>query len=131
MPQPVLNAYSSERRNFLGIPAGTPFIEDSTLWNPAWILAGGAVQTSTIADLSRTAVAIGSGRLLSRRAHRLQIAPNIGFGHPSPGCDRCTRLTRRYGYGLGVARNGSWIMQRSLPNFSARVPGRSTSPGTT
>ena len=82
VPQPVLNAYSSERRNFLGIPAGTPFIEDSTLWNPAWILAGGAVQTSTIADLSRTAVAIGSGRLLSRRAHRLQIAPNIGSDIP-------------------------------------------------
>ena len=114
VPQPSLNAYSSERRTFLGIPAGTPFIEDSTLWNPSWILARGAVQTTTIADLTRTAIAIGSGRLLSRRAHRLQIAPHIDFGHPSPGCDRCTRLTRRYGYGLGVARNGSWILQRSL-----------------
>jgi CubicO group peptidase (beta-lactamase class C family) len=114
MPRPALDAYSSERRAFLGIPAGTPFIEDSTLWNPSWIFARGAVQTTTIADLSRTAIAIGTGRLLSRRAHRLQIAPHVGFGHPAPGCDRCTRLSRRYGFGLGVARNGSWIEQRSL-----------------
>jgi CubicO group peptidase (beta-lactamase class C family) len=114
IPRPVLHAYSAERRPFLGVPASTKFLEDSTFWNPQWTLARGAVQTTTIADLTRTAIGIGSGRLLSRRSHRLQIDPHLGFGHPQPGCDRCTRLTRRYGYGLGVVRNGPWILQRSL-----------------
>jgi CubicO group peptidase (beta-lactamase class C family) len=114
LPRPVLHAYSAERRPFLGVPASTGFLEDSTFWNPQWTLARGAVQTTTIADLTRTAIGIGSGRLLTRRSHRLQIAPHVGFGHPQPGCDRCTRLSRRYGYGLGVLRNGPWILQRSL-----------------
>ena len=109
-----LHAYSAERRAFLGIPRGTVFLEDSTFWNPAWVLARGAVQTTDIRDLTRTAIGIGSGKLLSRRSHRAQIAARRGLGHPRPGCDRCTRLTRAYGYGLGVERNGPWVVQRSL-----------------
>jgi CubicO group peptidase (beta-lactamase class C family) len=121
IPRPVLHAYSAERRPFLGVPASRPLLEDSTFWNPQWTLARGAVQTTNIADLTRTAIGVGSGRLLSRRSHRLQIAPHAGFGHPQPGCDRCTRLSRRYGYGLGVVRNGSWILQRSLFNGYAVI----------
>jgi CubicO group peptidase (beta-lactamase class C family) len=121
IPRPVLHAYSAERRPFLGVPASTALLEDSTFWNPQWTLARGAVQTTTIADLTRTAIGIGTGRLLSRRSHQLQIAPHAGFGHPQPGCDRCTRLSRRYGYGLGVVRNGSWIVQRSLFNGYAAI----------
>lgn len=109
-----LHAYSAERRTFLGVPRGTVFLEDSTFWNPAWVLARGAVQTTDIRDLTRTATGIGSGKLLSRRSHRAQIAARRGLGHPQPGCDRCTRLTRGYGYGLGVERNGPWVVQRSL-----------------
>ena len=33
MPEPVLHAYSSERREYLGIPAGTRFYEESTFWD--------------------------------------------------------------------------------------------------
>ena len=33
IPQPVLHAFSSERRAALKIPAGTPFYEESTYWN--------------------------------------------------------------------------------------------------
>lgn len=39
IPQPVLHAFSGERRQFLGIPASTPFLEESTFWNPSWTLA--------------------------------------------------------------------------------------------
>ena len=114
IPEPVLHAYSAERREFLGIPASIPFLEDSTFWNPSWTLPRGAVETTDIADMTRTAIGIGSGRLLTRRSYRQMIDPHIGFGHPQPGCERCTTLSRVYGYGLGVARNGSWILQNPL-----------------
>jgi CubicO group peptidase (beta-lactamase class C family) len=114
IPEPVLHAYSAERRAFLGIPPSTPFLEDSTFWNPSWTLPRGAVETTDIADMTRTAIGIGSGRLLTRRSYRQQIDPHLGFGHPQPGCERCRTLNRLYGYGLGVVRNGSWILQNPL-----------------
>jgi CubicO group peptidase (beta-lactamase class C family) len=114
IPQPVLHAYSGERRMFLGIPASTPFLEDSTFWNPSWTLARGAVETTDIADMTRTAIGIGSGQLLTRRSHLEQIDPHIGFGHPQAGCERCTKLSRVYGYGLGAVRNGGWVLQNPL-----------------
>jgi CubicO group peptidase (beta-lactamase class C family) len=114
IPSPVLHAYSSERRAFLGISKHTPFIEESSFWNPSWTLARGAVETTDIADMTRTAIGIGSGRLLSARSHRMQIDPHLGFGHPQTGCERCTNLTRLYGYGIGAVRNGSWILQNPL-----------------
>jgi CubicO group peptidase (beta-lactamase class C family) len=114
IPSPVLHAYSPERKQFLGIPRARPFNEDSTFWNPSWTLAQGAVETTDIADLTRTAIGIGSGKLLTRSSYLQQIDPRIGFGHPQAGCERCTTLSRVYGYGLGVARNGDWIFQNPL-----------------
>lgn len=114
IPAPVLHAFTSERRQVLGIPPSTPFLEESTFWNPSWTLARGAVETTDIADLTRTAIGIGSGRLLSRGSYRAQIDPRIGLGHAQAGCERCATLTRAYGYGLGVVRNGSWILQNPL-----------------
>ncbi len=115
IPSPVLHAYSPERKQFLGIPRSQPFDEDSTFWNPSWTLARGSVETTDIADLTRTAVGIGSGRLLSRASYRKMINPRVDFGHPEAGCERCNTLTRSYGYGLGVVRNGDWILQN--PGF--------------
>ncbi len=114
IPAPVLHAYSAERRSFLGIKRSIPFLEDSTYWNPSWTLARGAVETTDIADLTRTAIGIGSGSLLSRRSHAEQINPRIGFGHAQRGCATCRTLSRVFGYGLGVVRNGSWILQNPL-----------------
>jgi CubicO group peptidase (beta-lactamase class C family) len=114
IPSPVLHAYTPERKQFLGIPRSRRFVEDSTFWNPSWTLADGAVETTDIADLTRTAIGIGSGKLLSRSSYLQQINPRIGFGHPQPGCERCTTLSRVYGYGLGVVRNGDWILQNPL-----------------
>jgi CubicO group peptidase (beta-lactamase class C family) len=114
IPPPVLHAFTPERKSFLGIPPSRPFNEDSTFWNPSWTLADGAVETTDITDLTRTAIGIGSGRLLTRRSYRQQIDPHLGFGYPQPGCERCTKLTRAYGYGIGVVRNGSWILQNPM-----------------
>jgi hypothetical protein len=92
----------------------TPFLEASTYWNPSWTLARGAVERTDIADLTRTAIGIRSGLLLTRSSYLPQIDPHIGFGHPPPGCERCATLNRLYSYGLGVVRNGSWILQNPL-----------------
>lgn len=114
IPSPVLHAYSAERKPYLGIPARQPFLEESTYWSPAWTLARGAVQTSSLRDLTRTAIGIGSGELLSRRSYERQMEARIGFGRPQPGCEACHTFDRVYAFGLGVVRNGSWNLQSPL-----------------
>ncbi len=113
--EPVLHAFSAERRQALGIPAGTPFLEESTYWNPSWTLAQGAIQTTDIVDMTTTAVAVGEGLLLSPESHQAQIAPDLlGFGKPLAGCPNCHTLDETYNYGLGVVRTGDWIVQNPL-----------------
>src|SRR5215204_2058484 len=115
IPTPVLHAFSSERRQALGIPAGTHFSEESTFWNPSWTFAQGAIQTTNIYDMTATAVAIGEGTLLSPVAHQAQIAPTLlGFGSPLAGCPACHTLTRDYVYGLGVVISNGWLLQNPL-----------------
>jgi CubicO group peptidase (beta-lactamase class C family) len=110
IPEPVLHTYSSERRQELGIPAGTPFYEDSTFWNPSWSAPAGAVQTTDISDLTTSIQAVGSGELLSPQSHRAQVAPNlVGFGHPAPGCSACQENTAQRSFGLGIILVGPWI----------------------
>jgi CubicO group peptidase (beta-lactamase class C family) len=113
--QPVLHAFSSERRQALGIPVGTRFYEESTYWNPSWTLAKGAIQTTDIVDMTTSAVAIGEGTLLSPASHQAQIAPDLlGFGAPLTGCPACHTLDETYIYGLGVVLSGSWLRQTPL-----------------
>src|SRR5258708_39577916 len=38
IPSPALHAFSSERRQFLAIPDGTPFYEESSFWDPSWTI---------------------------------------------------------------------------------------------
>ena len=42
-------------------------MRNSTYWNPSWTLARGAVMTTDIDDLITSAIAIGSGSLISPR----------------------------------------------------------------
>jgi CubicO group peptidase (beta-lactamase class C family) len=113
--EPVLHAFSSERRQALGIPAGARFYEESTFWNPSWTFAKGAIQTTNIVDMTTTAEAVGEGTLLSPESHQEQIAPKLlGFGTPVAGCPACHTLDEAYSYGLGVAISGEWIMQNPL-----------------
>ena len=115
IPEPVLHAFSSERRAFLGIDPAVPFYEESTFWNPSWTLAQGAIQTTNIYDMTATAIAVGEGTLLSPESHQAQVAPElIGFGSPLEGCRACHTLDEVYSYGLGVVLTGSWILQSPL-----------------
>jgi hypothetical protein len=115
IPGPVLHAFTAERRQALGIPSGTRFIEESTYWNPSWTIAQGAIETTDIVDMTTTAVAVGEGTLLSPESHQAQIAPDLlGFGAPLEGCPNCHTLDETYNYGLGVVRSGDWILQNPL-----------------
>ena len=129
IPEPVLHAYSSERRSFLGVPATARFYEETTFWNPSWTLAPGAVQTSTIADMAVSALAFAEGTLLSPESHAAQIAPDLlGFGAPLEGCPSCHTLNADYSYGLGIVLSGAWVLQNPLlagyGSVAAGLPGR-------
>jgi CubicO group peptidase (beta-lactamase class C family) len=124
IPEPALHAFSSERRQALGIDPATPFYEESSFWNPSWTLAEGAIQTTNIYDMTTTADAIGTGKLLSPASHAAQVDPNLlGFGSPVPGCKACFTQTEAYNYGLGVVRHGSWLLQNPLFYGYAAVEG--------
>lgn len=115
IPEPALHAYTSERRQFLGVPAGTPFYEDSTYWNPSWTITRGAIQTTTIEDLNATAVGIGSGRLLSPQSYQAMLSKAlIGRTTQLPGCTTCFPQSPNYTYGLGIVSTGNWVMQNPL-----------------
>jgi CubicO group peptidase (beta-lactamase class C family) len=114
IPEPVLHAFSSERRAALGLAPTAPFYEESSFWNPSWTLADGSVETTTIADMVRTAEGIGGGKLLSRSSYRAQTGPHLlGFGSAIPGCS-CAPQVDGYNYGLGIVRSGSWLLQNPL-----------------
>jgi CubicO group peptidase (beta-lactamase class C family) len=68
MQEPVLHAFDAERGIY----------EDSTYWNPSWTLARGAVMTSNIPDILKSATAIGTRRLAL--AGELQAAARAGHG---------------------------------------------------
>jgi CubicO group peptidase (beta-lactamase class C family) len=115
IPAPVLHAFSSERRAALGVPADARFYEESTFWNPSWTTAPGAVQTTNIYDLTKSAEAIGTGKLLSPASHRAQVGPELmGFGSQTPECQTCRTLDEEHAYGLGVFLRGKWIVQPPL-----------------
>ncbi len=134
IPEPVLHAFSAERRQALGIPAGTRFYEETTFWNPSWTIAEGAIQTTDITDMAASMEAIGAGTLLTPESHQAQVAPDlIGFGTPLEGCPACHTLDEAYAYGLGVVLSGPWILQNPLlagyGSVGAYLPaGRSRSP---
>jgi D-alanyl-D-alanine carboxypeptidase len=92
---PVLEAYDSERGVY----------EDSTYWNPSWSLAAGAIMTSDITDVARTAIAVGSGTLLSRASYRLMIKPRSLLTPPG---------APKIYYGMGVVLDNSWVLQNPL-----------------
>lgn len=115
IPEPVLHAFSSERRAFLKIPPDTPFYEESTYWNPSWTITHGAIQTTTIYDLEATAVGIGSGKLLSPESYKKLVSTDLrGKTHAQPGCPTCSEQVDGYTYGLGIVISGHWLMQNPM-----------------
>lgn len=116
--QPVLHAGSAERRGFYPIPATSPFYEDSTFWDPSWTITHGAIQTSNIFDLDTTAIAIGTGKLLSPASHEAMVSKaRLGLGeNGSTACPTCRKLSTTFSYGIGVVLSGDWVLQN--PAFS-------------
>jgi CubicO group peptidase (beta-lactamase class C family) len=111
--EPALHAGSSERREFLELPDTTPFFEDSTYWDPSWSITRGAIETSNIFDLDKTAIAVGTGKLLSPASHKAMVSKErLGLGeNDAPGCPTCHKLDDFYNYGIGVVLTGDWLMQ--------------------
>jgi CubicO group peptidase (beta-lactamase class C family) len=115
IPHPVLHAFSSERRQALKIPVGTPFYEESTYWNPSWTITHGAIQTTNIYDLEATAVGVGSGKLLTADSYKKMVSTALrGKTHAQPGCPTCFDQNEGYTYGLGIITSGDWLMQNPL-----------------
>ncbi|MFE2722181.1 serine hydrolase domain-containing protein [Kitasatospora sp. NPDC059327] len=107
IPTPVLHAFTSERGTY----------EESTFWNPSWTTAPGAVETTDICDLARSAAGIGSGELLSPSSYRELLNPGtVGLGTPTPKCPAttCIAQTEATHYGTGVLVLDDWISQHPL-----------------
>src|SRR3954470_5866070 len=115
IPLPALHAFTSERRQALGIPAGTPFYEESTYWNPSWTITHGAIQTTNIYDMEATAVGIGSGKLLTPASYQKMVSTGLrGKTRAQPGCTTCAPMTDGYAYGLGIVISGHWLLQNPM-----------------
>jgi CubicO group peptidase (beta-lactamase class C family) len=115
IPEPVLHAFTSERREHFNIPEGTSFYEESTYWNPSWTLSHGAIQTSDIFDLHDSAIAIGTGELLSRESYEAMTSTELrGKTTPVEGCATCVPLDEYATYGLGLWITGDWLFQNPL-----------------
>ncbi|MCM2416883.1 serine hydrolase domain-containing protein [Streptomyces sp. RKAG293] len=107
IPTPVLHAFTAERGTY----------EESSFWNPSWSTAPGAVQTTDICDLARSAVGIGSGELLSPSAYQELLNPGtVGLGHPTKTCPAtiCIANTEATHYGMGLLVLNDWISQHPL-----------------
>jgi CubicO group peptidase (beta-lactamase class C family) len=92
---PVLHAFTSERGRY----------EESTFWNPSWALARGAIMTTNIHDVLKSAIAVGTGTLLSRASHSEQITPVSLIS--SPGRPKVY-------YGMGIFVANTWLLQNPL-----------------
>ncbi|WP_406192973.1 beta-lactamase family protein [Kitasatospora sp. NBC_01560] len=107
IPTPVLHAFTAERGTY----------EESTFWNPSWTTAPGAVETTDICDLARSAVGIGSGELLSPSSYQQFLNPGtVGLGTPTGKCPAtvCIAQTEATHYGTGVLVLNDWISQHPL-----------------
>jgi len=95
--EPVLHGFDGERGIY----------EDSTYWDPSWTLARGAVMTSNVADILKSADAIGTGALLSPDSFKLQLAPATAKLKP---------WSEQRFYGLGIFVIDGWLVQN--PSFA-------------
>ena len=121
IPGPTLHAFTSERRQAVKIPTGTPFYEESTYWNPSWTITHGAIKTTNIYDMQATAVGVGSGTLLSADSYQKMVSTDLrGKTHPQPGCPTCFTQNDGYTYGLGIVISGHWLLQNpQLAGYAA------------
>jgi CubicO group peptidase (beta-lactamase class C family) len=94
--RPILHAFTKERGTY----------EEATFWSPSWTLARGAIMTTNIFDMERSARLIGKGSLISKRSFRAMLAPTTAGMGP---------FTDDTYYGLGIVVNNGWLLQN--PRF--------------
>ncbi len=120
IPEPVLHAYAADR------PFGSadPIYEDSTSWSPSYGLPKTMLMTANTADVIRSAKALGTGALISKKASRERFAPITANlpGIPGPQFDE------DFYYGLGVLVLNGWAFQNPQINgyvsIQAYLPAR-------
>jgi hypothetical protein len=65
--------------------------------------------------VNATAVAIGTGKLLSPESYQAMISTGLrGKTTALPGCATCFPQSERYSYGLGIVTTGNWLVQNPL-----------------
>ncbi|MDJ0382481.1 serine hydrolase domain-containing protein [Streptomyces sp. G-G2] len=107
--EPVLHAFDAERGTY----------EESTFWNPSWTTAPGAVLTTHICDLARSAEVIGTGQLLPAKSFATQLDPGtVGLGKAVGDCSAtvCLVMSAARHFGLGVIVENGWILTN--PSFT-------------
>jgi CubicO group peptidase (beta-lactamase class C family) len=115
IPAPVLHAFTSERRQALKIPPGTPFYEESTYWNPSWTITHGAIQTTNVFDMEASARGLGSGTLLTKDSYEKFTSTDLrGKTRALPGCTTCMAQNEGYTYGMAIVISGDWLLQNPL-----------------
>ncbi|WP_392894691.1 serine hydrolase [Streptomyces sp. LN699] len=109
IPAPVLHSFDAERGKY----------EESMFWNPSWTTARGAVLTTNVCDLARSARAIGAGGLISPSGLRTQLNPGtVGLGTATSSCPASVCFAQKPDrhFGLGVVVQNGWVTQ--TPSFA-------------
>ncbi|MFF2039773.1 serine hydrolase domain-containing protein [Kitasatospora sp. NPDC058170] len=113
IPAPVQHAFTSDRGIY----------EESTFWNPSWTTVPGAVITTDICDLARSAVGIGAGELLSPHSYQELLNPGtVGLGGATKTCpaDICLENTEQRHFGFTAIVVNDWVLQNpSFTGFAA------------
>ena len=76
-PSPCCTPSAPNAARPCGSRRARPFYEESTFWNPSWTITHGAIQTTNIYDLHATAVAIGTGKLLSPESYQAMMSTDL------------------------------------------------------
>ena len=61
-------------------------LENTTFWDPSWQTAPGSVITTTVCDMAASAVAVGTGTLLTPAQQATMLDPLTTTVEPAPDC---------------------------------------------
>ena len=113
--EPALHAFTSERRGAVNSLPARRSTRNRPIGTRRGRITRGAIQNSNIYDLNATAVAIGTGKLLSPESYQKMLTKDlIGRTSAVPGCTTCRAQTTSYTYGLGIVSSGNWVTQTPL-----------------
>ena len=115
-----------------GHPSGNTLLRGIHLLEPSWTITRGAIQTSNIFDVNETAVAIGTGKLLSQESYKMMISTDLrGKMRALPGCVTCFpperglqlwarhRHDRQLGHAVGRDPRLATVVHRRLEVIAA------------